>query len=307
MQIMFSKSFSAVATLFLCLSLCAPVWANGGGSGAGGRASNPSQSAPQIDPVATYQKAVAHLQAGEYKKAEKDFRKVLKIAGKDANTNFLLGLSYIGQEKFKKAIRPLKKAVKYDPKLHAARGQLALSYLKTGKSDRAQEQRQILLEAQAKCADCSEKTDIDTALQTLDVAATEAGIDLGLLTPEIDDGAADTAYLLAVGLINQKDYQTALTELKAAARALGPHPDVLTYQGFAHRKLGDFEQAIRYYRMALAINPDHLGANEYLGEYFVELGDMAAAQRQLEKLNGLCHFGCQQAEELQRWIDAANS
>jgi tetratricopeptide (TPR) repeat protein len=87
----------------------------------------------------------------------------------------------------------------------------------------------------------------------------------------------------------------------------GPHPDVLTYQGFANRKLSNYDVAISYYSAALKLDPEHRGANEYLGEYYVETGQLAKANAQLVKLDRICKFGCEEAEELRRWIDGARS
>jgi hypothetical protein len=54
----------------------------------------------------------------------------------------------------------------------------------------------------------------------------------------------------------------------------------------------------------LAIAPRHRGALEYYGELKVERGDLAGARRMLARLDRACSFGCAEAEELRRWIDA---
>ncbi|MEO1100798.1 MAG: tetratricopeptide repeat protein, partial [Pseudomonadota bacterium] len=92
-------------------------------------------------------------------------------------------------------------------------------------------------------------------------------------------------------------------ELREARDAFGPHPDVLTYLGFANRKQGNHDVALAYYSAALDVAPGHLGAHEYLGEYFVEIGDMTAARSQLDTLNVLCPFGCAEHTELEQWIE----
>ena len=69
------------------------------------------------------------------------------------------------------------------------------------------------------------------------------------------------------------------TSLNAARATFGPHPDVLTYLGFANRKLGRFEAAETYYRAALAAAPEHRGATEYYGELMAERGDLEGAER----------------------------
>jgi len=116
--------------------------------------------------------------------------------------------------------------------------------------------------------------------------------------------AGDSAYLQAVALINERRYDEALVSLDRAREAFGPHPDILTYQGYTWRKKGDHVRAEAYYRQALAIAPGHRGATEYYGELKVERGDLKGAKLMLARLDRACAFGCPEAEELRRWIDA---
>ena len=53
---------------------------------------------------------------------------------------------------------------------------------------------------------------------------------------------------------------------------------MLTYLGFANRKLGHYDLAESYYRQALAAAPNHKGATEYYGEMMIERGDMAGRE-----------------------------
>ena len=50
--------------------------------------------------------------------------------------------------------------------------------------------------------------------------------------------------------------------------------------------------ALPAYNKALAIDPKHRGANEYLGELYLQLGDLAKAEERLEKLDDICFYGC---------------
>jgi tetratricopeptide (TPR) repeat protein len=283
-----------------------------GGGGGGSSSSSPSSSAANYDPVEEYQKGVELLKAGEYGKAEKAFKRVAKVAKKDANTQYMLGLSHFGQEEFKPAARAFRKAVKYEAKLYPAYGKLGRAYLQTGDEDKASEVLTDLQSASAACAEtCPEAADIASAIQELEAAqAASAPIetsDLGELSQLASLEAGDTLYAEAIRLINIGAYEDAKAELRAAGEILGPHPDVLTYLGFAHRQQGETEKAFMYYSAALSIAPDHLSANEYLGEYYVELGDLERAQAQLDKLNALCPFGCAQTEELGKWIAGAEA
>jgi len=76
-------------------------------------------------------------------------------------------------------------------------------------------------------------------------------------------------------------------------------PDTLNYLGFTTRKLGDFENGEKYYLQGLAINPSHIGINEYLGELYVATGRHNLAVERLEVLKG-CN--CEEYEELKAII-----
>ena len=76
-------------------------------------------------------------------------------------------------------------------------------------------------------------------------------------------------------------------------------PDTLNYLGFTTRKLGDFENGEKYYLQGLAINPTHIGINEYLGELYVATGRHNLAVERLEVLKG-CN--CEEYEELKAII-----
>ena len=58
----------------------------------------------------------------------------------------------------------------------------------------------------------------------------------------------------------------------------------LTYRGFIARKSGDVGSAMDWYTAALAENPDNLLARSYMGQGFVESGDMASARGQLTEI-----------------------
>jgi tetratricopeptide (TPR) repeat protein len=80
--------------------------------------------------------------------------------------------------------------------------------------------------------------------------------------------------------------------------------DAWNYLGFSDRKLGKFPDSLDAYEKALAINPDHLGANEYLGELYLQMGDMPKAEERLAKLDTLCSGSCVEYRTLKDMIDA---
>lgn len=65
-------------------------------------------------------------------------------------------------------------------------------------------------------------------------------------------------------------------------------PRVLNYLGYSNRKLGNIEVALRYYHAAVATKPDFTLAMEYLGEAYIQLGELEKAREQLSKIESLC-------------------
>ena len=94
----------------------------------------------------------------------------------------------------------------------------------------------------------------------------------------------------AVKLISKKKYDNAiekLMDLVDVSSSDFTKADVLNEIGFAFRKNNDLDNASKYYLMALKEDPNHLGALEYQGEMFVDLGQKDKALANLNKLKDL--------------------
>lgn len=81
--------------------------------------------------------------------------------------------------------------------------------------------------------------------------------------------------------------------------------DLLNLLGFANRKLGRFDLSRSYYERALAIDPNHLGALEYMGELELQMGRTDDARAIRERLAALCPEGCHELEELDQALSEA--
>jgi Flp pilus assembly protein TadD len=103
--------------------------------------------------------------------------------------------------------------------------------------------------------------------------------------------------------IKANDYAGALAELRDLAEDT-QQADVYNLLGFTLRKTGDFKTSLTYYTKALELQPDHKAAREYLGELYVETGNVEKAKEQLAILAKLCPGGCEEREDLQKAISA---
>ncbi|MBN9243615.1 MAG: hypothetical protein J0I98_12560 [Mesorhizobium sp.] len=59
---------------------------------------------------------------------------------------------------------------------------------------------------------------------------------------------------------------------------------ILTYLGYAHRKSGRVGVGLGYYQEALYNDPGSTLTREYMGEAYLQLGDVAGARRQLAEI-----------------------
>jgi len=103
-------------------------------------------------------------------------------------------------------------------------------------------------------------------------------------------------------LIEDEKYQQAITELEQALRDDPDNADMLNLMAYSQRKLKHFDIAMDYYQQALSIEPQHRGANEYLGELYLQLGQPDKAEERLEVLDKECFFGCDEFDKLEAAI-----
>jgi tetratricopeptide (TPR) repeat protein len=104
--------------------------------------------------------------------------------------------------------------------------------------------------------------------------------------------------------IKAKDFKGALAELTPMLQTY-QHADVYNLMGFSLRKTGDQKQAYTFYRKALDFDPQHRGALEYLGELYVETGQIDKAREHVAQLKKLCPDGCEELADLEKTIAQA--
>ena len=97
-----------------------------------------------------------------------------------------------------------------------------------------------------------------------------------------------------------KSYEKARKFLKISNDKKPNNADTLNYLGFTTRKLGDYENGEKYYLQGLAIEPKHVGINEYLGELYVATNRLDLAKERLKILES-CK--CEEYTELKEIIE----
>ncbi|MFA5950167.1 MAG: tetratricopeptide repeat protein [Hyphomicrobium sp.] len=113
-------------------------------------------------------------------------------------------------------------------------------------------------------------------------------------------GISDTELFYAgYWLAKSGQYNEALQYLKLANIK---DERVLTYIGFATRKLGDVDAALPLYRKALEINPNYSVARAYMGEAFLTKEQPEEARAQLAEIAQRCGATCPEYVDLDNHI-----
>ncbi len=116
--------------------------------------------------------------------------------------------------------------------------------------------------------------------------------------------AEDPDWAAAKAAIAQRNYEQATPLLQRAVEKDPANADAWNYLGYVNARADRHEAALGYYGKALALQPNHRGANEYLGELYLKLGDLAKAEERLEVLNQACFFGCTEHQMLKKAVNA---
>ena len=120
-------------------------------------------------------------------------------------------------------------------------------------------------------------------------------------TPEANDR---TEMVEARKLIKAENYQDAILLLGKLITQQPKNADVLNLLAYSQRKSDDLKASLANYKKALAIDPTHKDAHEYIGELYLRMGDLASAEKHLKRLDSLCFSGCEQFDELKVAIEA---
>lgn len=101
----------------------------------------------------------------------------------------------------------------------------------------------------------------------------------------------DAIYASGVQLADAKDFPAALAMFRTAENQNDPR--ILTGIGFTTRKLGDVDKGLNYYFAALTIDPNYVQAREYLGEGYLQQGNLTLAIGQLGEIANRCGVTCE--------------
>jgi len=128
------------------------------------------------------------------------------------------------------------------------------------------------------------------------------------------DTRARNEFAIGVDLVQHGKYETAASHLETALDKFHDDITILKYLAYIHRTIathrvgtahdGEIQLANSYYHRALDLDPNDRNLLEYMGEFYLELDDLAAAHEKLSALERRCPHGCAQRTTLANSIAA---
>jgi tetratricopeptide (TPR) repeat protein len=200
---------------------------------------------------------VAH-RARLYEEALVHLKTTIELKPDLPEAHYKLGLTCLALGRLDEAIASLEKAVAVDPRHIGARFNLANLYARAGRMREAREQ-------QAAYADLSGRSETEQEKETQIKASS----------------------VRAIRLINEKKYAEALAEYEALA---GRHPDhapLYSEIGRLQMRLGHRREAFESLRQAVQLDGRLSEPHYLLAGLYREMGDAAAADRELEVVAAL--------------------
>ena len=119
--------------------------------------------------------------------------------------------------------------------------------------------------------------------------------------------AADPDFVAGKQAIDGKNWTRAIESFNKAAAKDARNADIQNYLGYAYRNGGQMDLAFRHYEQALAIDPNHRGAHEYIGEAYLLVNNLAKAEEHRAALDRICFLPCHEFTELKEKIAAYRS
>ncbi len=103
---------------------------------------------------------------------------------------------------------------------------------------------------------------------------------------------------------SRKDWSAAQAILKDAVASNPKNADYHNLYAYSIRKGAnpDMSLVFKHYNAALAIDPKHKAAHEYLGEAYLMVKNVAKAKEHLAQLDKICFFSCAEYTELKNAI-----
>jgi Flp pilus assembly protein TadD len=119
-----------------------------------------------------------------------------------------------------------------------------------------------------------------------------------------DDPSDASALKPMVEALRAGQYAAAIPRLENYTLQFPKDANGWNWLGYAYRKNGQLKLAFARYERALALDPSHRGAHEYIGEAYLQDHQPEQARKHLQRLEALCPGGCEELADLRQALAA---
>lgn len=117
-----------------------------------------------------------------------------------------------------------------------------------------------------------------------------------------DLATRDEDYAAGRRAMQKENWSEAVRLFERSAVRHPDHADLQNVLGFSFRNLKRYDLAFKHYERAIALDPRHRGAHEYIGETYLLVDNPAGAEKHLAALRGICLLPCEELKDLERAI-----
>ncbi len=126
--------------------------------------------------------------------------------------------------------------------------------------------------------------------------------DPGEMRPQKAEAPENPDYVAGKRAIDAANWQAAIDAMSKVVAKEANNSDAYNLLGYAYRRSGQLDLALKSYEEALRIEPIHRFAHEYIGETYLLANNLAKAEEHLKALDRICFFGCEQYDDLKKAV-----
>ena len=210
-----------------------------------------------------------------------ELEKAVTIKPTFADLRYLLGTYYFAVKRYPQARASFEDSLKINSKFFKARVHLSYVIWKEGDAPKAVEE----LAATNHCCPNFYRESLDRLVQALRTHGGRDAIESSY--SEIIEERPSSAQIsreLAIEAIQNGDFSEAVRELKKAIALKPDYPDLHNFLGIAYGNSGMVDDAVHEFEIALKINPHYLKARLNLALLYYENSRFGEAQAQIDEV-----------------------
>jgi Flp pilus assembly protein TadD len=115
-------------------------------------------------------------------------------------------------------------------------------------------------------------------------------------TPAVN--AVDRDFAAGKKAVEAKRWKDAVGYFNKVVARDSKNADAYNMLGYSYRWLDQMDESFAAYGRALALDPNHRGANEYIGKAYLKVGNVAKAEEHLARLQAICGANCAEYRDL---------